>query len=122
MMKILEEGKNLNTEQGEPDISGDVLKERVAEIDNIYNQRIAEFNTVAERVFPHEDNKAGDFDKILATAKQKIAEEKGDASSGALSESERMALALEENRIWAEQQRAQELKDLQEIISRGIIK
>jgi len=117
MVKFSEEKQNLNPEQKEPEVSDDVLKERATDIDVLYEQRIAEFKAVVERFFPHEENKPGEFDKVLSEAKQKMTEGKGDAQTKALSEAERLALALEENRNWAEQQRAQELRDLQEIKS-----
>jgi hypothetical protein len=114
---LKEETQKLNPETEEPGVSEDVLKERAAKIDEIYHQRVVDFETVVEKVFPHEDNKPGDFDKILAEAKKKITEKGGDPQTHVLSESEKMALVLEDNRNWAEQQRAQELRDLQEIKS-----
>ena len=114
-----EETQNLNPEAAEPEVSEDVLKERAAKIDEIYHQRVVDFETVVEKVFPHEENKPGEFDKILAEAKKKITEKGGDPETQVLSESEKMALVLEDNRNWVEQQKAQELRALQEIRSHG---
>ena len=111
MLETKGERENLNSE-AEGVLSDEELKKRrEKDITDLYNQRIVEFKTVVEAIFPSAEK----FGEALSSAKKKMGNKEGGDHAGDLSDLEKMAVALEENRNMVEEQRTQVLNDLQKV-------